>query len=262
MHFPDNMIVTSFYAFSHDYEKTQPIHVGKGHVHTLTFRTSGTKVITPNGTDNARTLVSEKGSITYLPKGVSYDSDTILGGHMYSVHFELDSEKASAEPFVFTPGIAASPITFENLFRTLCDNFRIASPDTYTCLSVLYEIFGLIKRETEAVSKVAVPKRMRLAKEYIDKNFGSPGLAISHLAAASGISEVYFRREFRACFGASPIEYIKSVRLENAKALLGTGLYSVSEVATRCGFDSISYFSSEFGRLCGMTPTEYAKTKG
>ncbi|MBQ7821005.1 MAG: AraC family transcriptional regulator, partial [Clostridia bacterium] len=35
-------------------------------------------------------------------------------------------------------------------------------------------------------------------------------------------------------------------------------MYPVSEVATRCGFDSISYFSYEFRRRCGETPSEFA----
>jgi two-component system response regulator YesN len=47
------------------------------------------------------------------------------------------------------------------------------------------------------------------------------------------------------------------VRIENAKAYLRTGLFSVTEVATKCGFDSISYFSCEFHRIVGMTPREY-----
>ena len=47
------------------------------------------------------------------------------------------------------------------------------------------------------------------------------------------------------------------MRLENAKALLRTGYYSVTETATRCGFDSVSYFSYTFRRETGVTPSAY-----
>ena len=77
------------------------------------------------------------------------------------------------------------------------------------------------------------------------------------MAAQTGWSEVYFRRAFRAAFGTSPLAYIRRVRLENAKALLRTGYYSVTETATRCGFDSVSYFSYTFRRETGVTPSAY-----
>ena len=83
-------------------------------------------------------------------------------------------------------------------------------------------------------------------------------LSVSYLARKAGVSEVYFRREFGKCTGLSPIKYIKKVRLENTRALLSTAVYSVGEVATRCGFDSISYFSEEYKRAYGVSPSRAA----
>jgi AraC-like DNA-binding protein len=83
--------------------------------------------------------------------------------------------------------------------------------------------------------------------------------SVAALAEEAGVSDVYFRREFKRCAGMPPREYIRLVRLENAKALLDTALYSVSETATRCGFDSISYFSAEFRRAYGVTPSEFGR---
>ena len=47
-------------------------------------------------------------------------------------------------------------------------------------------------------------------------------------------------------------------RIEIARQLLSTGLYNVTQVAERAGFDSVSYFSAEFRRLTGETPSHYA----
>ena len=98
-----------------------------------------------------------------------------------------------------------------------------------------------------------------LAKIFaeIDRRFDDPELSVAALAAQTGWSEVYFRRAFRAAFGTSPLAYIRRVRLENAKALLRTGYYSITETATRCGFDSVSYFSYTFRRETGVTPSAY-----
>lgn len=255
MYFSDEMPIKSFIALNNKYEKTQPITVASGHFHTITFRLSGKKHIT---LENGKTLVSESKSITYLPKNVAYTSDTIEGGSMYSLHFELENEDPRAEAFVFTPKIISS-INLENVFCALCDSYSITSPKSYRCMSLLYSLFDMIKREAEQRSGIPIPKRMAVAKDSVDRYFNEANLSVSLLAHNAGVSEAYFRREFKTCFGISPIEYIRSVRIENAKIMLRSGLYQISEIATECGFDSISYFSSTFKKLCGVTPSQYAE---
>ena len=70
--------------------------------------------------------------------------------------------------------------------------------------------------------------------------------------------DAIFKREWHSYF-LSPIGYIKKVRMDNARLLLRTGYYSVSETARKCGFESLTYFSGEFHRMTGRTPTEYMR---
>ena len=254
MYFPAEMPIKNFIALKNNYEKSQPITVAPGHFHTITYRISGKKIITD---ESEKTFVSKSGSITYLPKNIAYTSDTIEGGTMYSLHFELEYEDPKAEAFTFTPKILP-PSAFENAFKDLCENYSISSPRNYICMAQLYNIFAMIKKEAEQSAVRFIPKRMSDSKDIINKNFSDSALSVASLALKAGISEAYFRREFKACFGASPIEYIRTIRTEHAKMLLRSGLYSVSETALESGFESISYFSSTFKKLCGITPTEYA----
>ena len=106
-------------------------------------------------------------------------------------------------------------------------------------------------------ARPAAPRRMLRCKEYLDENVCDTALRVSDLAAMCGVSEVYFRREFKRFYGTSPLEYIKKRRIEIACQLLSTGLYNVTQVAERAGFDSVSYFSAEFRRLTGQTPSQY-----
>ncbi len=46
-------------------------------------------------------------------------------------------------------------------------------------------------------------------------------------------------------------------RIENAKLLLCSAHHPITEVALDCGFESTSYFSHEFKRMTGMTPTQH-----
>ena len=81
---------------------------------------------------------------------------------------------------------------------------------------------------------------------------------VKKMCQACRISRPTLFREFKKFYGASPLEYIKKRRVEIARQLLSTGLYNVTQVAERAGFDSVSYFSAEFRRLTGETPSHYA----
>ena len=119
-----------------------------------------------------------------------------------------------------------------------------------------YRLFSEIYKETY-LRQMKPPKNLAIVKEYIDKNFVSTEVRISTLSKLYKTSETYFRREFKKYYGESPIEYIKRRRIELACHLLRTELYTITDVASRSGFESISYFSLEFKRYIGCSPSEY-----
>lgn len=64
-----------------------------------------------------------------------------------------------------------------------------------------------------------------------------------------------FRREFNCPVG----QYILRERMKKAKKLLVSTSYSIGEIAKRCGFENVYYFSNSFRKHQGCTPTEYRK---
>ena len=72
------------------------------------------------------------------------------------------------------------------------------------------------------------------------------------------MSETYFRRIFSKNFGISPIRFINNLKIDRARELLASGLYTISNVAELSGFHDESYFSREFKKHSGKTPKEYA----
>jgi len=144
---------------------------------------------------------------------------------------------------------------FVNLYSRAIRHFQ--SGDRYfDCMADAYRLLSEAQREFFATAPHPY-KKMKDLKAYIDENLCDPTLRVSALAEIFGTSEVYFRREFNKYYGATPVEYIKKQRIEHACRLLRTQLYTIAEVATRSGFDSISYFSSEFHKAMGCSPREY-----
>lgn len=187
-------------------------------------------------------------------RGWSYRTEILENSRIYAVHFTTVDSYPNLAPAVITPPY---PVALRNLFAGLHARYRVGLEHDLTCLSMFYEILAETARALPTPDGGGGSPKLRAVKAQIDRRFDDPGLSVAALAALAGWSEVYFRRAFRAAFGTSPLAYIRRVRLENAKALLRTGYYSVTETATRCGFDSISYFSYTFRRETGVTPSAY-----
>ncbi|RYZ29892.1 MAG: AraC family transcriptional regulator, partial [Sphingobacteriales bacterium] len=60
--------------------------------------------------------------------------------------------------------------------------------------------------------------------------------------------------------GLTVNNFIKSVRLKRAAQLLRQNTYTVYEVAYMVGFSESKYFSKEFAKQFGQTPSDYCLT--
>ncbi len=248
MFFNKNAIVCELWASKKDYKKTKQKSVLPRRFHSLSFRLSGCADFVYGG----KKFTSSAGHITFMPEGAPYVTEVCEGGEMLLVHFKTPQPVKDAHPF----SVDMSDSKINTLFSELVSEYKTGKEHDYRCMSLLYGVLAEIERYLQYPQKKLIPKRMRLAKNFIDKNYNEQ-IFVHVLAKEAGVSEVHFRNEFKRCFGSSPLEYIKAVRINNAKQLLVSGYHSVSEVATMCGFDSISYFSYEFKRLTGKTPKEY-----
>lgn len=83
-------------------------------------------------------------------------------------------------------------------------------------------------------------------------------LSVETLAARSGLSSRQFSRLFRDAIGAPPASYIKALRLDAARTLLGQGA-AVAQAAEASGFSSADAFRRAFERQFGVAPSEYRR---
>ncbi len=82
---------------------------------------------------------------------------------------------------------------------------------------------------------------------------------VTDVADAVGCSESHLRAAFRKTVGTSFGRYLRSARLHRAQGLLLTSDSSVTEVAERCGYDSVSSFSRAFTTFTGETATTWRR---
>ncbi|QIZ76201.1 AraC family transcriptional regulator [Ferrimonas lipolytica] len=85
-------------------------------------------------------------------------------------------------------------------------------------------------------------------------------VTIEELANQIGMSRAVFHRKFKQATNMSPIQFIKSMRLNNAAMKIAEGT-NVNVAAMDVGYISSSQFSREFKRMYGLSPKQWAKSK-
>ena len=121
----------------------------------------------------------------------------------------------------------------------------------------LFEHYAGIATDRHAPGKKQL-SLMIPAIEYIHDHVTEKP-SIAEIAAAAHISESHLLHSFRAATGMSVLEYVNYLRFLYAKTLFATSTLSCGEVAAACGFTSVSYFSKEYTRRMGISPSAERK---
>lgn len=97
---------------------------------------------------------------------------------------------------------------------------------------------------------------IKQAIKFIRKNF-SEDISLDDIADAVGLSKSYFMHKFKTYTGCTANEFLRHTRCSHAKHLLTQSDASISEIAMRCGFSDISYFTKVFKKEIGILPSKY-----
>jgi AraC-like DNA-binding protein len=99
-------------------------------------------------------------------------------------------------------------------------------------------------------------KRMCDVYTYIRENYFRD-ISLEKIARIARMSPFAFSRYFKKNCGAGFIEYLTRVRTNKACYLLRETEYQVQDIATECGFASISNFHKQFRKTEGISPRGY-----
>ena len=96
--------------------------------------------------------------------------------------------------------------------------------------------------------------------ELIKNNLSKSDLKIDDLSREMGISHTPFYKKIKELTNQTPNEFLKQIRLEQAKKMLSEKNLTISEIAYQTGFNSPKYFRNCFKDQYGMTPSEYQES--
>ena len=113
--------------------------------------------------------------------------------------------------------------------------------------------------DTDETEPAAVSIFITRFKEVVEARLADSDVSVEDLAADMNLSRVQLYRKVKAISGSSPVELLRTARLNRAYQLRLTADKSVSEVAYSVGFTAPSYFTKCFKEEYGMVPGDVKK---
>ncbi len=106
-------------------------------------------------------------------------------------------------------------------------------------------------------TRIEMNNQIRLQKmlSYIYENYAD-SVTLEDISKAANISRSEAGRCFRKYMGCSPIDALIGYRLQTAHRLLDEKTLSLQEISYACGFNSVNYFSRQFRKRYGYSPSE------
>jgi transcriptional regulator GlxA family with amidase domain len=93
---------------------------------------------------------------------------------------------------------------------------------------------------------------------WIAEHYMEPA-PVAAMVKLSGLAERTFKRRFQQATGMTPLDYVHTLRMEEAKQMLETSDAPVEAIAQEVGYEDAAFFSRLFRRAVQLTPGQYRR---
>lgn len=188
----------------------------------------------------------------YLHLDVELAADLLL---QMEEHGSLDT--ASAHSMVSTPIDAAFAATVLRFVQVLADPMEAAILGPGLLRELYYRVLA---GEQGGAMRAALSRQGRFGAIFraLQRIHGAyrETLTVDQLAREAAMSVPSFHHHFKTVTGTTPIQYVKSIRLHQARLLMVRSDRSAALAANEVGYESASQFGREFKRLFGLSPRQ------
>ena len=183
---------------------------------------------------------------------------------VYWVHFTgsdvkniLRSYNIPMDDPIFYSGASS---TYTYLFKEMIHELQSCKTGYEDLLTMyLRQIFLLVQRtrqEERPTVSTYIQEEMEFARRYFNEHYNEP-ISIQEYAESRNMSVCYFQRNFKQIVKHTPMQYLLTIRVNNAASLLETTDYSMAEIAAIVGYEDPLYFSRLFRKIKGVSPRDY-----
>ncbi|MBR2024024.1 MAG: AraC family transcriptional regulator [Clostridia bacterium] len=186
---------------------------------------------------------------------------------VYWVHFTGSDVENILESYHFSRGKTLFSVGDSQSIRQLLENLihelqlcRVCYEKLSTVLFQQILLLAQRKIQENAQDNVTAQSFNEIEKsaQFFEKNYNK-SINVEAYAESINMSVCWFIRRFKEIMKVTPMQYIISLRMSNAKTLLETRSYNVAQVAYLVGYDNPLYFSRLFTKFVGVSPKTYQR---
>lgn len=169
----------------------------------------------------------------------------------------VNSRQFSSGSFVYALIGEKERSKVEDIFHKLKAYEHDGTYGKWILISGIIELLVFLNKhafENIPAASGAVSRAIEYINGHIDRN-----ITIDEICAEIHMSKYYFCRQFKNATGTTIMKYILKTRIVMAKSMLLSKKLSITEISSRCGFSSVSYFSRVFKEETGVAPLNYKK---
>ena len=207
--------------------------------------------------DNVK-LRLEAGNIYVLPPNVQHDIESADDGMTtYELKFHANGSEVPRFPTI----IDLSDTYAESVFKGMFNEMTNMHHGYEQMLSVKLDELHLWM-ERACAKENPNDKPSSYSQNFSDVIFFmerhyAEDISLKTLSDIAHMEKIYFLKKFKNEVGTTPVNYLRKLRINQAKKLLLNSEFNVTQIASLVGFQSIHHFSNVFKKTVGISPTEF-----
>lgn len=211
-------------------------------------------------------IEKEKELLNMVRIGDRISAKAILNDLLGSIFFEMagNLEVIKARMLELLVGISRAAVEGgAKLEKLLGMNYNFISElsniDSFELLCQwIVKVLDIFLDTVYETRNVKNAKILSDALDFINENYNTD-LSLDKVAQSVFISPYYLSHLFKEELNITFVEYLTSVRIENAKKLLDSTPLSIVAIAYEVGYEDASYFSKVFKKTVGLSPSQFRK---
>lgn len=217
--------------------------------------------------DDAERIVTAGHMVLFQPRQEQhYEYFGTDKTEVYWVHFTGSNVKNILRRYdipLDTPVLySGASAIYAYLFKEMINELQTCRTGYEELLAMyLRQILILVQRtrqEHRTSINTHIQEEMEYARRYFNEHYNEQ-ISIEDYAQSRNMSVSWFQRSFKQIVNYSPMQYILTIRMNNAASLLESTDYSMAEISAIVGYDNPLYFSRLFKKQKGVSPSEYRK---